>query len=87
MVNNYSIYAYDIRPKGFQVIEMDNFISDSTMTHAEEVFSNPELSKQMGESNYILGEKYYSYEVLEQHLTRIIEYLVHNYPNIPKTVD
>ena len=79
LVNNYSIYSYDIRPKGFQVIEMDNFISDATLEHTRRVLDNPELAEQMAENNYRLGQKYYSFEVLEQHLFHIIEYLAQSF--------
>ncbi len=73
MVNNYSIYAFDIRPKGFKVIEMDNFISDATIEHARKVLDNPELSREMVDYNFELGRAYFSYRVLQMHLKHIIE--------------
>jgi len=73
MVNNYSIYSYDIRPKGFKVIEMDNFISEGTVAQALESLENAELRRVMVEHNYRLGLKHYSYNVLEMHLRHILE--------------
>jgi len=43
------------------------------------VLDNPELAEQMAENNYRLGQKYYSFEVLEQHLFHIIEYLAQSF--------
>ncbi|MFO7849318.1 MAG: glycosyltransferase family 4 protein [Spirochaetia bacterium] len=72
LVNNYSIYSYDIKPKGFDVIEMDNFISKDTVEYTRSVLQDRKRVKQMTETNYKLGLKYYSYSVLEtklRHLT------------------
>ena len=73
LVNNYSIYSFDIRPKGFKVIEMDNFISEDTLESARKILDSPKLSREWVEHNYKLGQIYYSYEVLEMHLENIIE--------------
>ncbi len=75
LVNNYSIYSHDIKPKGFDVIEMDNFISNSTVEYTRKVLNDPDRKAQMAETNYNLGLKYYSYSVLEtklRHLTTSI---------------
>jgi glycosyltransferase involved in cell wall biosynthesis len=64
LVNNYSIYSHDIKPKGFDVIEMDDFISDSTVAYTKKVLDNPERIAAMAETNYALGVKYYSYAIL-----------------------
>ncbi len=73
LVNNYSIYAFDIRPKGFKVIEMDNFISEETLETSRKILDSPKLSKEWVDHNYRLAQIYYSYEVLEMHLQNIIE--------------
>ncbi|HDQ13508.1 MAG TPA: glycosyltransferase [Sediminispirochaeta sp.] len=75
LVNNYSIYSHDIKPKGFDVIEMDDFISKSTVEYTKEVLTQPQRIQEMVETNYRLGLKYYSYSVLEtklRHLTTSI---------------
>ncbi len=72
LVNNYSIYSHDIRPKGFNVIEMDEFISKETVENARRILEHPEIVKPMVEKNYALGKKYYSYEVLESKLCNIM---------------
>ena len=72
MVNNYSIYATDIKPKGFKAIEMDNFISKSTIDKTNEVLNNRKLAREMADINYSLGLKYYSYSVLRNQLRAVL---------------
>ncbi len=68
VVNNYSIYATDIRPKGFQVIEFDSYVTDDTVTQTKEVLDSPELQKEMGDTNYELALRHYSYKMLRHKL-------------------
>ena len=72
LVNNYEIYYYDIKPKGFDVIEMDGFITDSTVAATIETLKNPDRAEEMTDKNYRLGQKYYSYTVLEMNLQTLI---------------
>jgi glycosyltransferase involved in cell wall biosynthesis len=71
LVNNYSIYSHDIKPKGFDVIEMDDFISADTVEYTKRVLDDPQRIEEMVETNYRLGLKYYSYSVLETKLRHI----------------
>ncbi len=73
LVNNYSIYAYDIKPKGFEAIEMDDFISQSTVDATNELLDNPEKIKAITDKNYELSLKHYSFTVLENKLRNIVE--------------
>jgi hypothetical protein len=72
MVNNYSIYATDIKPKGFQVIEMDDFITQETVDMANNVLGDKKLARQMADVNYSLGLQYYSYGVLRNQLKSVL---------------
>jgi len=72
MVNNYSIYSFDIKPKGFDVIEMDDFISQATIEETRRVLQSPERIKEMAETNYALALRYYSYKILEIKLDDIL---------------
>ena len=68
VVNNYSIYETDIKPKGFQVIEFDGFISEKTIEETRSLLTNPEKSRQMCEHNFNLARRYYSFSMLERRL-------------------
>ena len=73
LVNNYSIYSFDIKPKGFEAIEMDNFISQSTVDETNKLLDDPERIKAITEKNYQLSLKHYSFTVLENKLRDIVE--------------
>jgi len=73
VVNNYSVFEQDIKPKGFEVIEFDGYITSDTVENLREVLDNEEKSKEMVETNYELGKQYYSYEILEKELSTLID--------------
>jgi glycosyltransferase involved in cell wall biosynthesis len=72
LVNTYSIYAIDIKPKGFRVIEFDGYITDETIEHTRWILNNPEVAAEMAEHNYRLAQRHYSYAMLEQHLQTLL---------------
>ena len=73
VVNTYSIYTKDIKPKGFSVIEMNGFVTEATVVKTKQVLADPDLSKKMVDLNYELGEEYFSYKKLRVGLKRFIE--------------
>jgi glycosyltransferase involved in cell wall biosynthesis len=68
VVNTYSIYLKDIKPKGFKVIEIDGYVTDKAVEQTMQVLDNPELRQEMVEHDYALAKKYFSYNVLHQSL-------------------
>ena len=76
VVNNYTIYNIDIRTKGFQVIEFDDFITDETVEATRRVLTSPGEVTRMTAHNYGLALKYYSYQVLKSKLEALIDNLV-----------
>ncbi len=72
VVNSYSIYAIDIKPKGFNVIEIDGYVMQDTIDRTKEVLADPELRKDMVDRNYELANKYYSYSIARQKLRVLI---------------
>jgi glycosyltransferase involved in cell wall biosynthesis len=72
VVNNYSIFAIDIKPKGFRVIEFDGFVTGETVSQVWRVLDNPQLAEEMSEHNYNLARRYYSYVVLERRLQTLL---------------
>ncbi|MBK9710113.1 MAG: glycosyltransferase family 4 protein [Kouleothrix sp.] len=72
VVNAYSIYAIDIKPKGFKVIEFDGYMTDETVRQTRDLLENPALVQELAEHNYQLARRYYSYGVLERSLKMLI---------------
>lgn len=72
VVNAYSIYSMDIKPKGFDVIEIDGYVNRRAVKLTREVLSNPERKKKMVEKNYQIASTVYSYSVLRQKLRDLI---------------
>ncbi len=72
LVNNYSIYNFDIKPKGFKVIEFDGYITQDTVTTARTILQNPDIAAEMADHNYDLARSHFSYTMLERRLHTII---------------
>jgi hypothetical protein len=72
VVNNYSIFEADIKPKGFKVIEFDGFISEKTLEEARYILTHPEQACQQCEENYALARRYYSFSMLERRLKLLL---------------
>ncbi len=71
-VNNYSIYASDIRPKGFRTILMDDYVSDDVIGEAKRFLGDPDYRQWAVELNYTVARKHYSYRVLASNLSHIL---------------
>jgi hypothetical protein len=72
VVNNYSIYEADIKPKAFKVIEFDGFISDATLEHARRLLTHPDEAMEYAEHNYKLARRFYSFTMLERRLALLL---------------
>jgi glycosyltransferase involved in cell wall biosynthesis len=68
VVNNYSIYNKDIKPKGFQVIEIDGYVTEAAVQQTNRVLDDRQLCQRMVDYNYELGRQFFSYEVLHTQL-------------------
>ncbi|MBL8050673.1 MAG: glycosyltransferase family 4 protein [Anaerolineales bacterium] len=73
LVNNYSIYEVDIKPKGFHTVWFDGFISTSTLTAVRYALKNPAQMQEWAEINYQLAKRYFSYSMLETRLKSLVE--------------
>jgi mannosylglucosylglycerate synthase len=72
VVNNYSIYEADIKPKGFQVIEFDGYISERTLEETRYALQNPDVTAKEAEHNFELAKRHYSYTMLERRLRHLL---------------
>ena len=67
-MNNYTIYSIDIKPKGFQAVEFNGFITDETIRQVQKILSDRKFVEETTEHNYQLGKQFYSFTVLERQL-------------------
>jgi glycosyltransferase involved in cell wall biosynthesis len=74
VVNNYTIYKTDIRPKGFRVIEFDDYITDQTVEMTCRVLTDKDLETQMCQHNYELAKRYFSFTVLRNKLQLLLDH-------------
>lgn len=72
VVNNYSIYSMDIKPKGFSVIEIDGYVSNEAVRMTKKVLKSSKRCREMVEKNYQIATRYFSYTVLRQKLLGLI---------------
>lgn len=72
VVNKYSVYEVDIAPKGFEAITLDGYVTEDAVRKAREVLGDQALRHRMVEHNYELGQRFYSYEVLEGKLKALM---------------
>ena len=72
VVNNYSIYSTDIKPKGFNVIEIDGYVTNEAVELTRKVLDDPDLCRQMVEHNYRVATKWFSYKVLNEKLRVLV---------------
>ena len=72
VVNAYSIYTKDIKPKGFSVIEIDGYVTQAAVEKTKVVLDNQQFRQQMVELNYELGLEYFSYGVLHRGLRALL---------------
>ena len=72
MVNHYSIYTFDIKPKGFSAVEIDGYVTSEAVEKVRALMEDPRCRKAMVETNYALGQRFYSYEVLHDKLMNLM---------------
>jgi len=75
-VNNYKpVYMPDIGSKGFKTVMLeDSQLTDDKVKDMAEIIYNKDFAKEIGEYNFELGKKHFSYEVLEEKLTQLFSF-------------
>ncbi len=73
VVNRYPVYNADIKPLGFEFIELDGFVDDSAVERTKQLLNEPEQVKGMVENNFAIAREHFSFEVLEMKLDQLIQ--------------
>ncbi|MEE9365042.1 MAG: glycosyltransferase family 4 protein [Cellulophaga sp.] len=70
-VNNYKpVYEQDIGCHPFNTVLIeDGLLTDNAVKDMSDIVYNPKLAQQIGEYNFEIGKKHFSYEILEEKLS------------------
>ena len=68
VVNKYSIYTQDIKPKGFQAVELDGYVTSTAVQQTKELLENAQLCEEIVAHNYQIGARFFSFAVLRRRL-------------------
>jgi glycosyltransferase involved in cell wall biosynthesis len=72
LVNRYSIFQQDIEPLDFDVVIMENYVTEETVNTVRALIENPDSANMMAERNFALGRKFFSFTLLEQRLHQVL---------------
>ena len=72
LVNRYATFTRDIEPKGFHVIVMDGFLTRRVVENVRALLENESLRREMGEHNFEVASRFYSFSVLRRSLRTLI---------------
>ena len=75
-VNNYKpVYTQDIGNKGFETVMIeDGILTNKSVQQMSDIIYNPKRCLEIGEYNFELGKKHFSYEVLEEKLSSLFKF-------------
>ena len=72
MVNNYMIYHLDIKPMGFKVVEIYDYVSAEAVDETRLILEDDDLATRMVEENYALAAQNVSYDVVRRKLLPLL---------------
>jgi glycosyltransferase involved in cell wall biosynthesis len=72
VVNRYPVFNADIRPLGFQFVELDGFVDDQAVSKTQELIENKSEIQNIAEQNYEIAQEHFSLEVLEKKLISLM---------------
>ena len=72
VVNRYPVYNADIKPLGFEFIELDGFVDDDAVERTRQLLSDPAQVKEMVNNNFKIAREHFSLEVLDRKLKEVL---------------
>ena len=75
-VNDYKpVYSQDIGNKGFETVMItDSSLTPESVQQMSDIIYNPKRCLEIGEYNFNIGKKHFSYEVLEEKLSQLFKF-------------
>lgn len=75
VVNRYPVYNSDIRPLGFQFIELDGYVNDWAVSQATQIIKSQKDASDMAETNFAIAREHFSLATLENKLKQVLALL------------
>ena len=72
LINRYPVYTADIKPLGFDFVEIEGQVNAQAVARIRKLLHHPEHCQTMGEHNYCLAQKHFSYRVLSSLLNELL---------------
>ena len=72
VINRYPVYNADIKPIGFEFIELDGFVNEKSVQETRQLLNAPDEVRRITIKNYELAQEYFSLEVLETKLKDLL---------------
>lgn len=72
VVNHYPVYNSDIRPLGFQFIELDGYVDDRAVAQATHIIKSPKDASEMADDNFAIAREHFSLETLENKIKQVL---------------
>jgi glycosyltransferase involved in cell wall biosynthesis len=69
----YDVYRIDIRPKGFRVVEFEDYMTEATVQSARDLLEDRALVEEIVAHNYAVAREHYSFSVLERLLAGVMD--------------
>jgi len=72
VMSTYEIFKTDIQPKGFRIIGFGDYIDNGCITASRQILADPVQASEMTETNFAIGQRYYSFNTLEYLLKSLL---------------
>jgi glycosyltransferase involved in cell wall biosynthesis len=72
LVNRYSVYEADIRPLGFEFVELSGAVTDEAVEAVRDVLEDKQRREAMVHRNYELAARHFSYDTVEERLRPLL---------------
>ena len=75
-VNNYKpVYMQDIGSIGFETVMLeDSELTQELVNSMTDIIYNAKRCREIGEHNYIIGKKHFSFDILEEKLSSLFSF-------------
>ena len=73
VINRYPVYNADIKPLGFEFVELDGFVDEQSVVRTRDLLNDPDRVNHMIEKNFEIALEHFSFEVLEKKLGELLE--------------